>query len=191
MTKLILSSLGFLASLLVAVPPAEAQQNKAAAKTAAKTTEKPAPGGQGQALLLETAGKWQAFATQGKSKVCYALGKAAERKPANLKDVPGYVFISNRPGEGVKNEISFVMNFALKEEVEHQAVIGEQSFVLVAKGQNLWLKNPAEEPRVLDAMRKGSALEVKATSKRNNPASDKYVLSGVTQTVKRAEDACK
>lgn len=151
-----------------------------------------APAGQGQALLLETAGKWQAFSSQqGRSKICYALTKAEARIPANLKDVDGLLFVSSRPAEGVRNEISFVMNFDLKEDVEHQAIIGNERFALVAKGQNMWLKNPAEEGRMLDALRRGAGLEIKGTSKRGNPTSDKYSLSGISQTVKRAEDACK
>ncbi len=148
--------------------------------------------GQAQALLLETAGKWQAFSSQqGRSKVCYALSKAESRLPANLKDVEGLLFVSSRPAEGVRNEISFVMNFDLKEGVEHQAIIGNERFALVAKGQNMWLKNPAEEPRMLDALRRGAGLEIKGSSKRGNPTSDKYSLSGISQAVKRAEDACK
>lgn len=151
-----------------------------------------APAGQGQAMLLESAGKWQAFSSQqGRAKVCYALSKAESRSPANLRDVEGLLFVATRPGEGVRNEISFVMNFDLKEDVEHQAVIGSERFALVAKGKNMWLKNPAEEPRMLDSLRRGADLEVKGTSRRGNPTSDKYSLAGMTQTVKRAEDACK
>lgn len=165
---------------------------------AQKPAPKPAPqkaaaaSGQAQALLLETAGKWQAFSSQqGRSKVCYALAKPDSRLPVNLKDVEGLLFVSSRPAEGVRNEISFVMNFDLKEDVEHQALIGDERFALVAKGQNMWLKNPAEEPRMLDALRKGSTLEIKGTSKKGNPTADRYSLAGVSQTVKRAEDACK
>jgi hypothetical protein len=161
--------------------PAQGQAQRAAASAS-----------QAQAMLLETAGKWQAFSSQqGRSKVCYALSKAESRLPANLKDVEGLLFVSSRPGEGVRNEISFVMNFDLKEDVEHQAIIGEERFALVAKGQNMWLKNPAEEPRMLDSLRKGATLEIRGTSRRNNPTNDKYSLAGMTQTVKRAEDACK
>ena len=168
--------------LAAAILPGQAQAQRASA----------ASSGQAQALLLETAGKWQAFSSQqGRTKVCYALSKAESRLPANLKDVEGLLFVSSRPTEGVRNEISFVMNFDLKEDVEHQAVIGDERFALVAKGQNMWLKNPAEEPRMLDALRKGAGLEIKGTSKRGNPTADKYSLSGMSQTVKRAEDACK
>lgn len=158
----------------------------------AAATGAPASAGQGQAMLLETAGKWQAFSSQqGRSKVCYALSKAETRSPANLKDVEGLLFISNRPAEGVRNEISFVMNFDVKEGIEHQAVIGAERFALVAKGKNMWLKNPAEEPRMLDAMRKGAGLEIKAQSKRGNATSDKYSLAGMSQVLKKADDACK
>lgn len=147
---------------------------------------------QAQALLLETAGKWQAFSSQqGRSKICYALSKAETRSPANLKDVDGLLFVSSRPAEGVRNEISLVMNFDLKEDVEHQAIVGDDRFAMVAKGKYMFLKNPAEEPRMLDALRKGAGLEVKATSKRGNATSDKYSLAGLTQVIKRAEDACK
>jgi len=179
-----------LAALTFASAPAQAQAQRAPAKPQPAKTA--AAGGQGQALLLETAGKWQAFSSQqGRSKICYALSKAETRIPANLKDVEGLLFISSRPGEGVRNEISLVMNFDLKEDVEHQAIIGSDRFALVAKGQNVWLKNPAEEGRMLDALRKGAGLEIKGTSKRGNPTSDKYSLSGISQIVKRAEDACK
>ena len=184
---LLAAALFGLAALTFAAAPAQAQ--RAGSKPA---PAKPAAGGQGQALLLETAGKWQAFSSQqGRTKICYALSKAESRTPANLKDVEGLLFISSRPGEGVRNEISLVMNFDLKEDVEHQAIIGSERFALVAKGQNVWLKNPAEEGRMLDALRKGSGLEIKGTSKRGNATSDKYSLAGISQIVKRAEDACK
>ena len=187
--RLRLAGLGLLAGLATSAPlPAIAAPAKPKPAAAAAS----ANAGQGQAMLLETAGKWQAFSSQqGRSKVCYALSKAETRSPANLKDVEGLLFISNRPAEGVRNEISFVMNFDVKEGVEHQAVIGNDRFALVAKGQNMWLKNPAEETRMLDAMRRGSGLEIKATSKRGNPTADKYSLAGISQIVKRAEDACK
>jgi invasion protein IalB len=178
------------AFLLGLAAPSLAQPKPAASKPAPQKAA--AASGQAQALLLETAGKWQAFSSQqGRAKVCYALAKAESRLPANLKDVEGLLFVSSRPTEGVRNEISFVMNFDLKEDVEHQALIGDERFALVAKSQNMWLKNPAEEPRMLDALRKGSTLEIKATSKKGNPTSDKYSLAGISQTVKRAEDACK
>ncbi len=113
---------------------------------------------QAQALLLETAGKWQAFSSQqGRSKICYALSKAETRSPANLKDVEGLLFVSSRPSEGVRNEISLVMNFDVKEDVEHQALIGDERFAMVAKGKHMFLKNPAEEPRMLDALRRAPA----------------------------------
>lgn len=177
---------GLAALLCCATLPAQAQ------RAAGNKQQAAASAGQGQALLLESAGKWQAFSSQqGRSKICYALSKAESRSPANLRDVEGLLFISSRPTEGVRNEISLVMNFDLKEDVEHQAIIGSDRFALVAKGQNVWLKNPAEEGRMLDALRKGSGLEIKGTSKRGNPTSDKYSLAGISQIVKRAEDACK
>ncbi|MGL4974638.1 MAG: invasion associated locus B family protein [Bosea sp. (in: a-proteobacteria)] len=166
--------------------------SSAALAQAAKPKPAAAASGQAQMVLLETASRWQAFSAQPNApKLCYALSKAVSRQPANLKDVEGLLFVSTRPGQGVRNEISLVMNFDLKEDVEHQALVGDQRYAMAAKGKNLWLKNPAEEPRMLDAMRRGAELEIKATSKRGNATADKYALAGVAQAVKRAEEACK
>lgn len=177
---------------LVLLAGLAASNADAQGRAQAKTQAAAAGATQAQALLLETAGKWQAFSSQqGRSKICYALSKAESRSPANLKDVDGLLFVSSRPAEGVRNEISLVLNFDIKEDVEHQAIIGDERFAMVAKGKYMFLKNPAEEPRMLDALRKGAGLEVKATSKRGNATSDKYSLAGLTQVVKRAEDACK
>jgi hypothetical protein len=156
-------------------------QAEAQAKPAPVAGKRAGPGaaagdGRQMAGLLLAAGPLEGLlrAVQGRGRI-----------PANLKDVEGLLFVSSRPTEGVRNEISFVMNFDLKEDVEHQAIIGTERFALVAKGQNMWLKNPAEEPRMLDALRKGAGLEIKGTSKRGNPTSDKYSLAGMNQTVKR------
>ncbi len=69
---------------MVLASAAQAQQQRGRPAAAAAA---PAAAGQGQAMLLETAGKWQAFSSQqGRSKVCYALSKAESRLPANLKE---------------------------------------------------------------------------------------------------------
>ena len=168
--------------------PAFAQRSRGAAAEKPEAAAKPLPGAP---VLLESFGDWGAYTAQsGKAKTCYALGKPKDRQPSGLKRDPGYVFISNRPGESVKNEVSIVMGFEVKPDSNPKAEIGQTSFEMVAKGANLWLKNAAQESQFVEALRKGQRLVVKAVSKKGNPTTDSYTLPGVTPALDRIGKAC-
>ncbi len=145
----------------------------------------------GKAVQLGTFGEWGAYATQGKTKTCYALAQPKSREPSSVKRDPAYVFISTRPAENVKSEISVIMGFPMKDGGEATAEIGDAEFGLIAKGSNAWVKNPAEEGRLIDAMKKGSKLVVKATSAKGKATTDTYSLSGLGQALDKARKECQ
>ncbi len=136
-------------------------------------------------------GDWGAFVAQGKSRTCYALAKPSARAPATLKRDDAYIFISNRPAENVRNEVSVIMGFPMKDNSEPKAEIGGTTFDLVAKGSNAWVKNPAEEGQFIEAMRRGSRLTVKATSVKGNTSTDTYSLSGLSDALARVQKECQ
>ena len=141
-------------------------------------------------------GEWGAFTAQGKGKTCYALAKPKERAPATLKRDDAYIFISNRPTENVRNEVSVIMGFAMTDakttsaKSEPRAEIGSNTFDLVAKGSNAWLKNPAEEGRFIEALKRGQKLVVRAASLKGNALTDTYSLSGVGDALARINKEC-
>lgn len=183
------SCLMALLSALVSVPAAA--QSRAKPAPAAQAPAAPAQD-PGQPALLERYGDWGAYAAKGpKARTCYALATPKERLPAGLKRDPAYLFVSQRPAEGVRNEISFVRGFDVKPNSAPKAEIGNVSFELVAKGPNLWIKNAADEARALDAMRKGARILVKAQSLRGNLTTDSYSLSGLAQALERVQKECK
>jgi invasion protein IalB len=62
--------------------------------------------------LVATFGDWNVFVGEaGKGRICYTLAQPKSREPSSLKRDPGYAFISDRPAEGVRNEVSFIMGF--------------------------------------------------------------------------------
>ncbi|HEY8579738.1 MAG TPA: invasion associated locus B family protein, partial [Beijerinckiaceae bacterium] len=69
--------------------------------------------------------------------------------------------------------------------------VGDATFELVSKGANLWVKNAAEESQLVDAMRKGARMIVKAPSLRGNVTTDSYSLSGVSAALDRVEKECR
>lgn len=135
-------------------------------------------------------GDWGVYVSQGKAKTCYALAKPSARAPAQLKRDDGYIFISNRPADNVRNEISIIMGFAMKDGSEPKAEIGGASFDLFPKGANAWVKNAAEESQFIEALRRGSKLVVKATSVKGNVSTDTYSLSGLSDALQRVQKEC-
>jgi hypothetical protein len=146
---------------------------------------------QGKAAQLGTFGEWGAYATQGKAKTCYALAQPKTREPSSLKRDPAYIFISTRPAENVKSEISFIMGFPMKDGSEATAEVGSSSFSLIAKGSDAWVKNPAEENRLIEAMKRHAKMTVKATSAKGKTTTDTYVLTGLGQALEKAHKACR
>ena len=163
-----------------AKPAAKADQSGAASADTAKT---------GRPAQLASYGDWGVFLAEGeKSKTCYALATPKDRAPPGLKRDPAYVFISNRPGENVREEVSIIMGFPMKE--GGRAEIAGSGFALIAKGANAWIKNQAEEPKFIDALKKGAKLIVKASSLKGHVTTDSYSLAGLAQALERVEKEC-
>ncbi len=142
-------------------------------------------------VLIANYGDWGAFLAQsGKEKTCYALVSPKDRLPAGLQRDPAYVFISNRPAENVRNEVSIIMGFPMKDGAEARAEVGNAAFELVSKGPNAWIKNPAEEAQFIDAMKKSGKLVVKASSIKGNTTTDSYSLTGFSQALDRVLKEC-
>jgi invasion protein IalB len=177
--------------------PAQTQPAPAAQKKAAPAAKKPAQPTPAQAgapspSLLGQYGDWGVYASQApKTKICFALTQPKERLPANLKRDSAYFFVSTRPGENVSNEVSVLVGFPLKEDVDASIQIGSDSYSLYARKDGAWVRNIAEEARLVESLRKGSSLTIKSTSLRGNVTTDRYSLSGISQALDRVAAECR
>src|SRR6476646_9334871 len=109
--------LSTLAAVLIAVPalaqqaPRNQPRPAAGAAQPAATAAVPAIGG-AQPTLLGQYGDWGAYtANPGGKKLCFALAKPAKvaTNPPNRPRDPAYMFISSRPAEKVRDEVSIVI----------------------------------------------------------------------------------
>ncbi len=79
---------------------------------AAATKDKKEKPSDAKPELVATYGDWSVYQSQsGKNRICYALATPKTRDPEDMKREAGYAFISERPAEQVRNEVSFVMGF--------------------------------------------------------------------------------
>ena len=174
--------------------PAAAPAKPAAAQPAKPATTAAAPTGTAQPALLGQYGDWGAYAASpGGGKVCFALAKPKTTKiePPGRKRDPSYVFVSSRPSENVKNEVSVIIGYPFKTSSDATAEVGAAKFAMYTQNDGAWIKNVAEEARMVDAMRKGADLTVKGTSGRGTASTDQYSLKGLAQALEKIEQECK
>jgi invasion protein IalB len=151
-------------------------------------------GGTGQPTLLGTYGDWGAYTgSSGGRKVCFALAKpsSTQTTPANRPRDASYLFISTRPAENVRNEVSIIIGYGFKPNSEASVEIGQNKFSMYTQNDGAWIKNAAEEARMVDAMRKTGELVVKGTSSKGTQSTDKYSLKGLGQALDRTAQECK
>ena len=170
---------------------AQAQKKPAAKPTA---TAKPASGPTAQAVLLGQFGDWGAYtASPDGKKVCFALSKptSAVIVPSNRKRDPSYAFVSTRPAEKVKNEVSVIVGYPQKPGVDATATIGSATYVMYTQNDGAWIKNAAEEAQMVETMRKGSDMVVKSESHSGAKTTDTYSLKGLGQALDKVAEECK
>ncbi|MGA8171558.1 MAG: invasion associated locus B family protein [Methylocystis sp.] len=141
---------------------------------------------------LGSYGDWGAYAATGKDKTCYALGSPKERQPkSKVKDTQAFIFISTRPGEGVRNEVAINLGYPTKDGGAAIADVDDDRYDLVTKGVNAWVKNPAKEKDFVEALKTGTKLLVKASSAKGTTTVDSYSLKGLSDALARVAQECK
>ena len=175
----------------------EASKPDASKPQAAKPdASKPAAAvaGGAEPTLIGQYGTWGAYtATPNGKKVCFALAKPASSKtnPPNRPRDPAYAFVSTRPAEKVSNEVSVMIGYMLKPGSESTLEVGGASYAMYTQGDGLWIKNAAEEERMVEAMRKASDVVVKGVSAKGTETTDTFSLKGLAQALDRLAQDCK
>ena len=141
-------------------------------------------------VLVDTYGDWKVYVAVGdRGRVCYTLADPTDRSPGRRN--PSYAFISNRPGEAVHQEVSFIIGASVANIGAATATVDGNPFELLARGSNLWVKDAEKEGLLVDALRNGLALEIKVVSKTGAAITDSYSLIGVSQALTRIESQCR
>jgi len=194
--------LGVLMCGAASLAQAQTAASKSAAKPAiakpeaARPETKPtaAVAGGAEPTLIGQFGTWGAYtaAPNGK-KVCFALAKPSSSKtnPANRPRDPAYAFVSTRPAEKVTNEVSIMIGYTLKPGSESTLEVGGATYAMYTQGDGLWIKNAAEEERMVEAMRKAADVVVKGVSSKGTETTDTFSMKGLAQALDRLAQDCR
>ena len=200
-----------LIAALALVPTAEAQQPAPAAPAAPKPKRQPKPKPEqkpdqaaapaapqvaegAQPSLLGTFGEWGAYtASPGGKRLCFALAKPSksETSPANRPRDPAFLFVSSRPAEKVKDEVSIIIGYGFKQNTDATLELGGANYAMYTLNDGAWIKNAAEEGKLIDAMRKGGEATIKGTSARGTGTIDVFSLKGLAQALDKVAEECR
>ena len=143
---------------------------------------------------LKSIGKykdWESFVLlQEGNKICFAQSIPVVTAPKKFKRDPSRLFISFRPGENIKNEVSVTNGYEFKLKAPVAAKSGKKSFDLFSKGRFAWVVDDKDEIKLITTMKKASRLMIIGNSAKGAQTTDHYSMMGFTKAYNTAKKSC-
>ena len=134
---------------------------------------------------------WESFVLiQGESKVCYAQSTPVIRAPKKFKRDPSRLFVSFRPIENIKNEISVTNGYEFQQKALVTAKSGKKVYDLFSKGRFAWIVDDKDEKKLIITMKKASRLMIIGNTEQGNQTTDHYSMMGFTKAYSSAKKSC-
>ena len=143
---------------------------------------------------LKSLGKfkdWESFAlSQEGNKICFAQSIPVIRAPKKLIREPSRLFVSFRPDENIKNEISVTNGYEFKLKTPVAAKSGKKIYDLFSKGRFAWVVDSKDEAKLITTMKKASRLMIIGNTNKGDQTTDHYSMMGFTKAYNTAKKSC-
>ena len=133
---------------------------------------------------------WESFTlVTSNGKVCFAQTKPVKRAPAAIKRNDSRIFVTFRPNENVKDEISITSGHTYKNSTV-SAKSGKSNFSFFSQGDFAWLLDENEEKKFIKLMKRATNLMIKGKTKDGAETTDHYSMMGFTKAYNTAKKTC-
>ena len=143
---------------------------------------------------LKSIGKfkdWESFVLSNEgNKVCFAQSVPVVRAPKKLKRDPSRLFVTFRPSEKIKNEVSVTNGYEFKIKSPVTAKSGKKKFDLFSKGRFAWVAEDKDESKLISTMKKASRLMIVGNTDKGEQTTDHYSMMGFTKAYNTAKKSC-
>ena len=134
---------------------------------------------------------WKSFILlQGESKTCFAQSMPVVRAPKKFKRDPSRLFVSFRPLENIKDEVSVTNGYEFQQKAPVTAKSGKKVYDLFSKGRFAWVVDNEDEAKLIVTMKKASRLMIIGSSNKGNQTTDHYSMMGFTKAYSSAKKNC-
>ena len=143
---------------------------------------------------LKSIGKfkdWETFTvTENNNKICFAQSIPILRTPKKFERNPSRLFVSFRPTEDIKDEVSATSGYAFQKEKVVKAKSGKKTFDFFAQENFAWILDTEEEQKFIQAMKKASRVMIIGRTDKGKQTIDHYSLMGFSKAYNTAKKNC-
>ena len=143
---------------------------------------------------LKSIGKfkdWETFTvTENDNKICFAQSIPILRAPKKFERNPSRLFISFRPTEDIKDEVSATSGYTFQKEKIVKAKTGKKTYDFFSQEEFAWILDTEEEQRFIQAMKKASRVMIIGRTDKGKQTIDHYSLMGFSKAYNTAKKNC-
>ncbi len=134
---------------------------------------------------------WETFTvTENNNKICFAQSIPILRSPKKFERNPSRLFISFRPTEDIKNEVSATSGYTFQKEKIVKAKTGKKTYDFFSQEEFAWILDTEEEQRFIKAMKKAKRVMIIGRTEKGKQTIDHYSLMGFTKAYDTAKKNC-
>ena len=133
---------------------------------------------------------WESFTAEtDKGKICFAQTIPTKRAPASINREKSKLFVTFRPSEQIKDEISLTSGHDYKSS-SVTASSGKKRYSFFSQKNFAWLLDDQEEKNLIKLMKRATNLIVKARMPNGAETTDHYSMMGFTKAYNTAKKNC-
>ena len=102
-----------------------------------------------------------------------------------------YLMVFYRPGASVTGQVYFTGGYPFAGGSTVNVNISGNTFEMFTDGENAWPASPADDAKIVTAMKRGASAVLTARSSKGTVTKDTFSLLGFTAAVEDAEARCK
>ena len=133
---------------------------------------------------------WESFVAETeKGKICFAQTIPTKRTPSSIKRNESKLFVTFRPGENIKDEVSVTSGHDYKSSTV-TATSGSKKYSFFSQKNFAWLLDDQEERNFIKLMKRATDLIIKARTVKGAETFDHYSMMGFTKAYNTAKKTC-
>ena len=133
---------------------------------------------------------WESFVLMtDKGKICFAQTVPTKRAPGAIQREQSKLFVTFRPGENIKDEVSVTSGHDYKSSTV-TASSGKKRYSFFSQKNFAWLLDDQEERNFIKLMKRATNLIVKARTTKGAETTDHYSMMGFTKAYNTAKKTC-
>ena len=133
---------------------------------------------------------WESFTVETeKGKICFAQTVPTKRAPGSIKRGESKLFVTFRPSENIRDEVSLTSGHDYKTSTV-TAASGKKRYSFFSQKNFAWLLDDQEEKNFIKLMKKATNLIIKARTTKGAETTDHYSMMGITKAYNTAKKTC-